>query len=297
MGAFSHGSQGNLGCGAGNQTELGGNVSMRDVPRSGGPSTAMAPPVPQPPFMSIAFPARAGGCFHPSPSRKKSLIQAVENICKSNYLPKALPGALPACPPPSAPGSPGFVLPGCFSGHTKGLARLDAGTTLQQLCPLLQRPSMPRFFQPQLPPPLPWRAAHLWPWDGWWEPCALAGGSHPGSAAHLLQGCAMVGTGTPSPAPPPVRGLGSLPCFSPLLFPAASRTGFTGTLRPGCFPINCYFLIPFAARRAATQLRLSAGCPPALIEGRQDGAPPAPGWPQPWSPSPAQSQARSWSWF
>lgn len=97
--------------------------------------------------------------------------------------------------------------------------------------------------------------------------------------------------------PPPVRGLGSLPCFSPLLFPAASRTGFTGTLRPGCFPINCYFLIPFAARRAATQLRLSAGCPPALIEGRQDGAPPAPGWPQPWSPSPAQSQARSWSWF
>lgn len=60
------------------------------------------------------------GCFHPSPSRKKSLIQAFENICKSNYLPRALPGALPACPPPSAPGSPGFLLPGCFSGHTKG---------------------------------------------------------------------------------------------------------------------------------------------------------------------------------
>lgn len=241
MGAFSHGSQGNLGCGAGNQTELGGNVSMRDVPRSGGPSTAMAPPVPQPPFMSIAFPARAGGCFHPSPSRKKSLIQAVENICKSNYLPKALPGALPACPPPSAPGSPGFVLPGCFSGHTKGLARLDAGTTLQQLCPLLQRPSLPRFFQPQLPPPLPWRAAHLWPWDGWWEPCALAGGSHPGSAAHLLQRCAMVGTGTPSPAPPRFGAWAPCPVSRLCCFLRRAGQGSRGHSVPAAFPLIVIF--------------------------------------------------------
>lgn len=235
---------------------------MRDVPRSGGPSTAMAPPVPQPPFMSIAFPARAGGCFHPSPSRKKSLIQAIENICKSNYLPRALPGALPACPPPSAPSSPGFVLPGCFSGHTKGWH----GWMQAPLCSSFVRSCSAHRCHDSSSLRSHHRCHGRLPISG----LGMGGGSHvPWPGGHIQAPQPTSSRDVPwwaqGPLPrlPPVRGLGSLPCFSPLLFPAGSRTGFTGTLRPGCFPINCYFLIPFAARRAATQLRLSAGCPPA----------------------------------
>lgn len=45
----------------------------------------------------------------------------------------------------------------------------------------------------------------------------------------------------PAPRPPP--------------FPARSGAEFAGTLRPGCSPISyyCFFLIPFAAKRAACQ--------------------------------------------
>lgn len=180
---------------------------MRDVPSSGGLSTAMAPLVLRLPFISIAFPAEAEGCFHPSPSRKKSLIQGIENICKSNYLPRALPTP----PPPSGSWqlrlSPILLL---FRVH-KGLSWLDLGSAWQRLCPLLQCPSLLQCFQPQLPlppggPNHEGLAAHLWPWDGWWEPRSLARGLHPGSAphspVHLLQGCAMGDVGDPVPAPP-----------------------------------------------------------------------------------------------
>jgi len=117
----------------------GHEASVRDVPRSGGPSAAVALPVP-PPFISIAFLAGAGGCFHPSPSRKKSLIQAIENICKSNYLPRALPGALPARRPPSGSRqpqlSPAQLL---FMAH-KGLGTAGCGHHLAAALPTLAAP-------------------------------------------------------------------------------------------------------------------------------------------------------------
>lgn len=72
---------------------------------------------------------------------------------------------------------------------------------------------------------------------------------------------------TPHPSPPAPGercvslswDLGSLPCSFPPSYPAGSGTGVTGTLRPGCFPINCYFLIPLASQACS----LLAPAPPA----------------------------------
>lgn len=83
-----------------------------------------------------------------------------------------------------------------------------------------------------------------------------------------------------------------MPGSFPPSHPPGSGTGVTGTLRPGCFPINCYFLIPLAVRRAASWLQLlrarpAAGCPPAAAEGRRDTARLSPAG----SPSPAHRGA------
>lgn len=187
--------------------------------------------------------AGAGSCFHPSPCKKKSLIQTIENICKSNYLPWALPGALPP-PSPSAPCVSAFSSPAVSRGTHKGL---DAGAAWQQLCPLLQR-CLDTSAQLPLRPGVPISSLGV---DG--EGPVVA--STPHIAAHLLRGSAVY-----------PWDLGSLPCSFPPSHPAGRGTGVTGTLRPGCFPINCYFLIPLAVRRAASWLRLpgpAAGRPPA----------------------------------
>lgn len=66
-------------------------------------------------------------CVYPSPSKKKSSIQTTGNICESQYLPKALPGHLPAHSPPlhllGARLSPARLL---FSTH-KGRLWLEPG--------------------------------------------------------------------------------------------------------------------------------------------------------------------------
>lgn len=53
----------------------------------------------------------------------------------------------------------------------------------------------------------------------------------------------------------PRSSLCCLSCSSSPPLPARSGAEFAGTLRPGCSPINyyCFFLIPFAAKRAACQ--------------------------------------------
>lgn len=195
---------------------------------------------------SITLPAGAGSCFHPSPCRKKRLIQAIENIFKSNYLPRALPGALPPAllaPLPASRLSPARLFPGAHK-------ELDAGAAWQQLCPLQQR------FQPQLPQRARAPISSL----------GVSGGSPAlGSCSPIPPTCCR---GALCVCPPPSRALGSSPCSFPPSHRAGSGTGVTGTLRPGCFPINCYFLIPLAVRRAASWLRLlraraAAGCPPA----------------------------------
>lgn len=228
----------------------------------------MAPLVLWPPFISITFPAGAEGCFHPSPSRKKSLIQGIENICKSNYLPRALPTR----PPPSSSWqlrlSPILLL---FSVH-KELAWLNLGiawsgfvrscsahhchdaSSLSYHCCMGVPSTRGRVPTSGLGMG---GGSHI-PWLGGVTSRLLHPTAQPISSRDVPWG--MWGTLSQLP---PLQDLGSLPCFSPPSFPAGSRTGFTRTLRPGCFPINCYFLIPFAARRAAAQLLPSAGCPPA----------------------------------
>lgn len=206
----------------------------------------MAPLVLRLPFISIAFPAEAEGCFHPSPSRKKSLIQGIENICKSNYLPRALPTP----PPPSGSWqlrlSP--ILP-LFRVH-KRLSRLDWGIAWQRLCPLLQCPSLLQCFQPQLllPPGGPnheGQAAHLWPWAGWWEPRSLARGvasrfctpqSSPSPPA-MCHG----GRGGPCPSSPQFRAWAPCPASRLPHFLRGAGQGSQGHSVPAAFPLIVIF--------------------------------------------------------
>lgn len=119
VGALSRGSRGTRGgLGAGNETTSG--VIQTGCPLLQGSQSAVVPVVAQSSgSRSITVPAGAGSCFHPSPCRKKSLIQAIEKICKSNYLPRALPGAVP---PPRSLRSRVSAFPGpaVCRAHTKG---------------------------------------------------------------------------------------------------------------------------------------------------------------------------------
>lgn len=149
---------------------------------------------------SITFPAGAGSCFHPSPCRKKSLIQAIENICKSNYLPRAFPGAVPPAPLPPLPASrlsPARLFPGA---HTKGLAAALPTPT-----------ALPRRCQPQLPLSAKVPISSLG-----------VGAEGPVVASRLY---------TPNPSPPAPGecclslswDLGSLPCSFSSLTPCGER--------------------------------------------------------------------------
>lgn len=228
---------GETGLGAGNSTEHWGEANARDVLCSRDPKAATAPAVAQALWIKVHHLSGWGGrLFPPSPHcRKKSLIQAIENICKNNYLPRALPGALPRpCP------RLGFLQRGCFPGHTQraGLRRC------WQRC--LDNSSPSSHWGPACPSPaLAWVVRPL--------------RSHPGSPSQptCSRGVLCI----------PLLDLGSLPGSFPPSHPAGSGTGVTGTLRPGCFPINCYFLIPLAVRRAACWLRLLRAGPP--LDARQ----------------------------
>lgn len=154
---------------------------------------------------SITLPAGAGSCFHPSPCRKKSLIQAIENICKSNYLPRALPGALP---PPCSLRSLrlGFLQPGCFPGHTKGWMQALLGSSFTHSNSASTLPaSAPTERQGQ--------GAHLQPWGGWWEPCGRIQVLHPRSQPTCSGGVLRI----------PLLGSGLLALLLPSLTPCGER--------------------------------------------------------------------------
>lgn len=156
-------------------------------------------------------------CFHPSPCRKKSLIQAIENICKSNYLPRALPGALP---PPCSLRSLrlGFLQPGCFPGHTQ---RAGCRSSFTRSNSAASSPSSHR--GPGRPSPaLGWVLRELWSRPG----------STPHTVAHLLQGSAV----HPSPGIWPT-------CPAPFL-PHTLRgagQGSPGHSVPAAFPLIVIF--------------------------------------------------------
>lgn len=167
------------------------------------------------------------------------------------------PGHVPEPSPRLSLRSPrlGSLQPGVSRGTHKGL---HAGAAWHQLCPLLQR-CLDTSAQLLLRRGVPISSLGV---DG--KGPVLT----PHIAAHLLRGSAAC-----------PWDLGSLPCSFPPSYPAGRGTGVTGTLRPGCFPINCYFLIPLAVRRAASWLRLLRPRPldarqPAA-EGRRDAARPA----------------------
>ena len=218
-----------------------------------------SPSLPEREIVSTLPPAERRVSFKPLKISARATIY-------SGHFPESSPPTLL----PPAPGNPGFLPPGCFSGRTKGWhgwMRAPLGSGFVRSCSAHRchdASSLSSHHRRGVP-----RAGHPPPALGW-----AVGAARPsrGVASRLCTphpsppppGMCRGGHGGPPPQlPPPVRGLGSLPCFSPSSFPAGSGTGFTRTLRPGCFPINCYFLIPFAARRAAAQLRPAAGCPPA----------------------------------
>lgn len=131
--------------------------------------TSSAPGIPKQPWhlwwhnpcgsKSITFPAGVGSCFHPSPRRKKSLIQAIENIGKSNYLPRALPGAVPPAllpPLPASRLSPAWLFPGA---HTKGWMQALLGSSFTH------SNSAASMLPASAPPER--QGAHLQPWGGW----------------------------------------------------------------------------------------------------------------------------------
>lgn len=94
-------------------------MSAQDGPRSRVNSAALAPPV-LPPFISIAFPARTEVLSTLPPAERKVSFKPLKISARATIYPGHYPEpSPPACLPPP-PGSPGFLLPGWFSGHTKG---------------------------------------------------------------------------------------------------------------------------------------------------------------------------------
>lgn len=213
------------------------------VPRAAGPRAAMPPPLPRPPLSPSLSLSRREVVSTLPPAERKVSFKPLKISARATIYPGHFPE-----PSPPAPGSPGWL---------PAAVRL-AQRARQRLCPRRQRPALSPRSQPRLSPPRggPGAGARLRPCGGWWRP-------RPGSTRHV-----------PAPCSRDVlwrTGLLALPLA--VLVSGGSGTGLAGTLCPGQFPISCYFLIPFAARRAARQpdpldARQSAA------EGQRDGAPP-----------------------
>lgn len=220
------------------------------------------------------------------PPERKVSFKPLKRSAKATIYPGHFPE--PSLLPP-APGSPGFLRPGCFSGRTKDWHGWMRAPLWQPLWPVGATAVPPRS-QPQLPPGCRGRGAECpspslggmgggrWGW----------GGAHPGSAPPPT-------ASQPTFPPPPgmrhrrIRGPPSPHLLGaraprPPGFLRGAGTEVTGTLRPGCFPINCYFLIPLAARRAACPPPfppLAARQPPAWRAARQGHPTRTPRCPQP----------------
>lgn len=182
------------------------DASVRDVPCSRDPKAAMAPAVAQSLWIKVHHLACwSRKLLPPFPLQKKSLIQAIENICKSNYLPRALPGALP---PPCSLRSLrlGFLQPGCFPGHTKGWMQALLGSSFTHSNSASTLPaSAPTERQGQ--------GAHLQPWGGWWEPGGRIQALHPRSQPTCSRGVLRI----------PLLGSGLLALLLASLTPCGER--------------------------------------------------------------------------
>lgn len=227
------------------------DASVRDVPCSRDPKAAMAPAVAQSLWIKVHHLACwSGKLLPPFPLQKKVSFKPLKISARATIYPGHFPEPSPR-PAPSPPCVSAFSSPAVSRGTQRAGCR-------RCLAAALPTPTVPLRFQPQLPQSARARVPI--------SSLGVGGGS-PVVASRLY---------TPDPSPPAPGeccvslswDLGSLPCSLPPSHPAGSGTGVTGTLRPGCFPINCFFLIPLAVRRAASWLRLlrpraAAGCPPA----------------------------------